>query len=92
MLERRHHVTTREDAVPHWLTILFKKRLNHAAADDDAAQPRIRDADGRQLAQIRTAMRDELEWLESASRASADLTLESTEHVRARRARTRKKR
>lgn len=76
----------------NWLGGLLKKHPNAAAAGDEEASPRIRDADGRQLAQLRTAMRDELELLaETVAPAHADLGLESTEELRATRARTRKK-
>ncbi len=74
----------------NWLGSLLKKPPASAASSDESAQPRIRDADGRQLAQLRNVMRDELEWLEeSAAKAHAGFGIDSCEHERSDRARKR---
>jgi hypothetical protein len=70
-----------------------KTDAKSSSPGDDAVDPKVRDADGKQLAQRTKPLFDELrEWRELAQEPNLDLDLASTERRRATRSRTLRKR
>ena len=76
-----------------YLEHLLKRRPAVGATDVDGDEPKIRDADGRQLVQPKNSAHGELaDWEDLPKKPDADLGLTSTERRRAARSRNLRKR
>jgi hypothetical protein len=76
-----------------YLEHLLKRRPAAGATDVDGDEPKIRDADGKQLVQPKNDAHGELaDWEDLPKRPAADLDLTSTDRRRAARSRKLRKR